>query len=220
RVTEYRAPHLPGLRIDSGIVEGSDVPVYYDPMMAKVIATAESRELAINRLVAGLRGFQIGGIRTNIAFLLRVLASDAFRGGTIDTGYLDREGATFVESLEAAAGTPAAASAASPADGRAVAAFDPWNGVAVRAASPRSTPQRRKRAGNDGHQLLTAPMPATVLKIEVSAGVPVRKGDVVVLLEAMKMELPIRAMADGVVAAVHCHEGDLVQADAPLVEMQ
>jgi 3-methylcrotonyl-CoA carboxylase alpha subunit len=48
----------------------------------------------------------------------------------------------------------------------------------------------------------------------------VRKGDVVVLLEAMKMELPIRALADGIVAAVHCREGDLVQADAPLVEMQ
>jgi oxaloacetate decarboxylase alpha subunit len=63
-------------------------------------------------------------------------------------------------------------------------------------------------------------MPATVLKIGVGAGDAVRKGDVIVLLEAMKMELPVRAMADGVVAAVHCREGELVQADAPLVEMQ
>src|SRR5262249_55608682 len=96
RLTSYREPHLPGVRIDSGVVEGSEVTVYYDPMIAKVIATAESRELAINRLIAALRAFSVGGIRTNIAFLLRVLDSDAFRRGAIDTGYLDRAGSAFL----------------------------------------------------------------------------------------------------------------------------
>jgi acetyl/propionyl-CoA carboxylase alpha subunit len=222
RLTEYRAPHLPGLRIDSGVVEGGEVSVYYDPMIAKVIATAESRDLAINRLVAGLRAFHVRGIRTNIAFLLRVLDSDAFRRGAVDTGFLDRDGARLMEPADGAEGDVEAPRAEPAANGgRPGAAFDPWNGVAARATSPRpvATP-RRRRAGTDGHQVLTAPMPATVLKIGVNAGDAVRKGDVIVLLEAMKMELPVRAMADGVVAAVHCREGELVQADAPLVEMQ
>jgi biotin carboxyl carrier protein len=63
-------------------------------------------------------------------------------------------------------------------------------------------------------------MPATVIKIPVKPGDAVKKGDVLVLLEAMKMELPIRAAGDAVVRAVYCREGELVQADAPLVELE
>jgi biotin carboxyl carrier protein len=62
-------------------------------------------------------------------------------------------------------------------------------------------------------------MPATVIKIDVKEGDRVRKGDVVVLLEAMKMELPVRAPADAVVRAVRCRIGELVDADAVLVEL-
>jgi biotin carboxyl carrier protein len=61
-------------------------------------------------------------------------------------------------------------------------------------------------------------MPATVIKVQVKPGDAVKKGDIVVVLEAMKMELPVRALGDGVVAAVCCREGELVQADATLVE--
>jgi biotin carboxyl carrier protein len=61
-------------------------------------------------------------------------------------------------------------------------------------------------------------MPATVIKVMVTPGDAVKKGDIVVVLEAMKMELPLRALGDGVVAAVRCREGELVAADAPLVE--
>ncbi|MGH9146131.1 MAG: acetyl-CoA carboxylase biotin carboxyl carrier protein subunit [Vicinamibacterales bacterium] len=66
---------------------------------------------------------------------------------------------------------------------------------------------------------LTAPMPATVAKVLVSKGSTVRRGDAVIVLEAMKMELTIRAPRDGVVAAVHCREGDLVQPDRVLVDL-
>src|SRR5439155_12465128 len=81
-------------------------------------------------------------------------------------------------------------------------------------------------AGGDGGQLpgqrlpVTAPMPATVLRINVKSGDAAKKGDVLVLLEAMKMELPVRATDAGVVAAVRCREGQLVDADAVLVEWQ
>jgi biotin carboxyl carrier protein len=66
---------------------------------------------------------------------------------------------------------------------------------------------------------ITAPMPATVMKVLVSPGAAVRKGDTLVILEAMKMELPLRASADGTVTAVHCRDGELVQPDALLIEL-
>jgi acetyl-CoA carboxylase biotin carboxylase subunit len=86
----YRAPRMPGVRIDSGVREGDRVTVHYDPLLAKVIATAETRELARSRLVEALRAFPILGIRTNVPFLIGILTSDAFRAGAIDTGLLDR----------------------------------------------------------------------------------------------------------------------------------
>ncbi len=73
----YREPTIPGVRIDSGVVEGSVVSVYYDPLIAKVIATAETRALAITRLVTALKDFPILGVRTNIPYLLRIACAPA-----------------------------------------------------------------------------------------------------------------------------------------------
>jgi biotin carboxyl carrier protein len=69
-------------------------------------------------------------------------------------------------------------------------------------------------------QSLSAPMPATVIRVFVAAGNRVKKGDTLVLLEAMKMELPVRSLSDGTIAAVRCHEGELVKAGQILVEME
>jgi biotin carboxyl carrier protein len=68
--------------------------------------------------------------------------------------------------------------------------------------------------------LLTAPMPATVVKVLVAPGQAVRHGDTLVIVEAMKMELPIRAPGDATVKAVHCREGEIVQPDRTLVELE
>ena len=76
---------------------------------------------------------------------------------------------------------------------------------------------RRRRAAADA--ALAAPMPATVRRILVAAGDAVERGDTLLLLEAMKMELPIRAAAPGTVKAVNCREGELVQAGVPLIEI-
>lgn len=78
---------------------------------------------------------------------------------------------------------------------------------------------RRRRARAIAGSL-TAPMPATVRRIETKPGQPVRRGDILIVLEAMKMELPVRAPADGTVARVNCREGELVQAGQELVELQ
>jgi acetyl/propionyl-CoA carboxylase alpha subunit len=85
----YREPRMPGVRIDSGVREGGEITVHYDPMIAKVIVTAPTRRDAIARAVAALRDFPILGIRTNIPFLLRILEHDAFVNARVHTRYLD-----------------------------------------------------------------------------------------------------------------------------------
>jgi biotin carboxyl carrier protein len=79
---------------------------------------------------------------------------------------------------------------------------------------------RRRSRGRSGAHEMSAPMPATVVTIVVQPGSTVKKGDTVLTLEAMKMELPIRAARDGVVKAVHCVQGDLVQPGVNLVELE
>jgi biotin carboxyl carrier protein len=81
-------------------------------------------------------------------------------------------------------------------------------------------PGDRARATGHAHQgSLTAPMPATVRRVAVKVGDTVTRGDTLVILEAMKMELPVRAPATGTIRAVHCHEGELVQPGLVLIEI-
>ena len=133
RLLLYREPRMPGVRVDSGVREGDDISVHYDPLIAKVIAQAETRDLAIARLVAALRAFPVLGIVTNIPFLIRVLEHPSFQSGDMHTGFLDHEGATLADSVDEP--TPAfVAAALSTADaGRgstgsvAAADWDPWS---------------------------------------------------------------------------------------------
>jgi acetyl-CoA carboxylase biotin carboxylase subunit len=106
----YQEPQGPGVRVDSGVTAGSNVSVYYDPMLAKLIVWAESRDLARRKAISALRDFAILGIRTNIPFLLQLLEHDQFVAATIDTGFLDREAATIAAATVAE--LPAAALAA------------------------------------------------------------------------------------------------------------
>lgn len=82
------------------------------------------------------------------------------------------------------------------------------------------TPAERARAKGHGDSSVMAPMPATVVTIHTAPGQAVREGDTVMVLEAMKMEMPIRAPRSGVVTAVHCRAGDLVQPGVNLIEIE
>jgi 3-methylcrotonyl-CoA carboxylase alpha subunit len=222
RLVLYREPRRPGVRVDSGVAEGDDVSVYYDPMIAKVIATAETRDLAIARLTAALREFEIGGVRTNLPFLISLLEHPAFRAGAIDTAFLDREGGAIAQSSVDSRQSSVSSRQSSVDSRQSRPSYDPWDrpslaGTATRAAAQQAAPTRRRSAASTS-AALTAPMPATVIKVQVKPGDTVKKGDIVLVLEAMKMELPMRALGDGVVAAVRCREGELVAADATLVE--
>jgi acetyl/propionyl-CoA carboxylase alpha subunit len=129
----YREPRLPGVRVDAGVAEGDEVPVHYDPLLAKVIAWAETRVLAIRRLVEALRAFPVLGIRTNIPFLLRVLDHEAFAAGKMDTSFLDRETSLTEEPPMALPDVVRAAVAAhgaapNPAGAHSSSTWDPWSG--------------------------------------------------------------------------------------------
>jgi 3-methylcrotonyl-CoA carboxylase alpha subunit len=221
RLTRYREPQRPGIRVDAGIADGSEISVYYDPMIAKVIATAETRTLAIARLTTALREFEIAGVTTNRLFLIRILESDAFRDGAIDTAFLDRESSAIASAMPDEPSPAESAREPERANGeRTVVARpqsnDPWNSGAKAARA--KLPASARRTATSAAAALIAPMPATVIRVKVKPGDPVKKGDVLIVLEAMKMELPLRALGDGVVSAVRCREGELVQADATLVE--
>ena len=140
----YRAPHRPGVRIDSGVAEGDEISVHYDPLIAKVVAAAETRHGAIARLAAALRDFPILGIETNLPFVLAVLGHERFLRGEVDTAFLDSSADALV-AASLAQEPPAAviaafhAHAASPSasDHRSPSRWDPWATPATRSFTPR-----------------------------------------------------------------------------------
>jgi len=135
RLLLYREPRHPGVRIDSGFREGDTVGVHYDALLAKVIATAETRDLAIARLVSALRDFPILGIRTNIPFVVRLLETDAFRAGRVHTRFLDTDGAYLAADPDVAPPdflrdvVDAARNERRPVEGAAPISWDPWQGI-------------------------------------------------------------------------------------------
>jgi acetyl-CoA carboxylase biotin carboxylase subunit len=136
----YREPSMPGVRVDAGVIEGSEVSVHYDPLLAKLIAWGETRDAARRRALAALRNYPILGIRTNVGLLIELLEHPRFIDGSIDTGFLDTEGEAIrarlsgetpavVEAVAAAARATRRAGPFGPADGPSAPADktpDPW----------------------------------------------------------------------------------------------
>ena len=135
----YRQPSMPGVRIDSGVIEGSEVGVHYDPLLAKLIAWGETRDVARTRAVAALRNFPILGIKTNIPMLVEVLEHPRFIEGSIDTRFLDTEAVALAERLSteppaevlavAAAARSSRTSAPISGPGSVRADLDPWTSL-------------------------------------------------------------------------------------------
>ena len=136
----YREPSMPGIRVDAGVIEGSEVSVHYDPLVAKLIAWGENRDAARRRALAALRNYPVLGIRTNIGLLIELLEHPRVIAGDIDTGFLDAEGDAIRARLrneappvvqavvEAARAVNRRAGPSGPAgaSGPAATASDPW----------------------------------------------------------------------------------------------
>jgi acetyl-CoA carboxylase biotin carboxylase subunit len=130
-VLVYREPAGPGIRLDSGVVEGGTIPVHYDPLLAKLTASAETRDAAIARARTALLDYPILGIRTNVPFLIRVLEHPDFRAGRLHTRFIDDHtndllvtGAPPLEAVAAAA-VARAETPVSPSPTRS-SRIDPW----------------------------------------------------------------------------------------------
>jgi acetyl-CoA carboxylase biotin carboxylase subunit len=89
-ITRLEQPKGPGIREDSGVYAGWTVPLEYDPMLSKLVAYGETREAAIERMRGALRGYSVGGIKTNVGLFRRILEDEEFRAAAIDTGWLER----------------------------------------------------------------------------------------------------------------------------------
>lgn len=90
-VDRYEPPGSIGVRVDSGVVAGSEIPTFYDPLFAKIIVWARTRDMTVERMKRALREWKIEGIRTNIPFHLKILEDESFKKGEIDTGFVQRK---------------------------------------------------------------------------------------------------------------------------------
>jgi acetyl-CoA/propionyl-CoA carboxylase biotin carboxyl carrier protein len=223
-ITSYREPAGPGVRVDSGVEAGSEVTPMYDPMVAKLIVWDVDREHATRRMLRALGEYEVGGLTTLIPFHSAILATEQWaKGETCRDLMEDRdwlkttappssdppevpEGAELVARDykvevsgklfdvkvlgEAAAGNPGPAG-----------------------ATGKKPPKRERKAGgaaSASSESLPSPLQGTVLKVAVEQGAEVSEGDLICVIEAMKMENEIAAHRTGKVTALNVAEGAAV----------
>ncbi|WP_200979580.1 acetyl/propionyl/methylcrotonyl-CoA carboxylase subunit alpha [Echinicola sp. 20G] len=90
KLSFYKKPHGPGIRVDDGFAEGMDIPIFYDPMIAKLITYDENRIGAISKMIRAIEGYKITGIETTLSFAKFVMSHEAFRSGNFDTKFIER----------------------------------------------------------------------------------------------------------------------------------
>jgi acetyl-CoA/propionyl-CoA carboxylase biotin carboxyl carrier protein len=213
RITRWVPPAGPGVRLDAGVVEGWDVPVTYDSLLAKLITYGADRDQARRVMARACDEFVVEGVPTTLTFHRFALAHPDIVDGTVSTVSVETEWdlSGLPPDAEAVPGVGPATPSATwtvEVDGRAleVAVFDP-------AAAPQERPRRQRRRSGGGvtDDHVVAPMQGTVVKVAVSEGDTVSAGDLVVVLEAMKMENHITAPRDGVVTRLLAEPGAVVQ---------
>ncbi|MGH8791865.1 MAG: acetyl/propionyl/methylcrotonyl-CoA carboxylase subunit alpha [Stackebrandtia sp.] len=228
-VTALRLPSGPGVRVDSGVEEGSVVDGNFDSLLAKVIVTGATRAQALERSRRALDEMVVEGMATALPFHRAVLRDEAFVSEpfAVHTRWIETEWNNTIEPHGASAPT----SEAEPREtitvevgGKRLEVSLPAGFGAVRGdAGAKKAPRRsgkRAHAAAAGGDALVSPMQGTVVKIEVSDGTAVSEGDTVVVLEAMKMEQPLTAHKSGTVAGLNASVGDVVAAGAAICEIK
>ena len=219
-VTHYREPSGPGVRVDSGVLSGSEITPLYDPMVAKLIVWDADRERATRRMARALREFEIEGVTTLIPFHKAIMASEQWaKAETCRDLIEDKEWLKWL-----------ASDAPEPAEESEIVARDyvvevagkrfevtvhgePPNG----AVTPKAAPRRERRSGGGGGgggggDTLSSPMQGNIFKVLVEEGADVEEGALVCIIEAMKMENEITAHKAGKIAELPISEGASVTA--------
>ncbi len=231
RIARWRPPSGPGVRVDAGYVEGDVVPQAFDSLIAKLIVTGATRAEAVERSRRALAEFELEGMPTIIPFHRTVLEDAAFvdEPFTIHTRWIETE---FDNSIEPYTGAPAHEEPAErervtvEVGGRRLEVVLPagFGAVAAAGAKPaQRKPSARRAAGGGaaaaGGDSLTTPMQGPIVKVAVSEGDQVEPGDLVVVLEAMKMEQPLNAHKAGTVKNLATSVGSPVQAGSVICEI-
>ena len=246
RITTWRLPSGPGVRVDSGVTEGDSVSGAFDSLLAKLIVTGATRRQALERSRRALSEFEIAGLPTVLPFHRAVVADEAFAPGdpdrpfSVHTGWFETEFAARLPGLTESA--PAGSSGAGNGDddgsdagvervvvevgGKRLEVVLPA-GLGLgrglgRALAPRRAVRRpagAARPGGGSGTTLTSPMQGTIVKVAVAEGATVAEGDLVVVLEAMKMEQPLLAHRAGTVTALLADVGASVSAGTAICEI-
>jgi acetyl-CoA/propionyl-CoA carboxylase biotin carboxyl carrier protein len=233
-ITEFRPPSGPGVRLDSGYTAGMTVPQVFDSLIAKLVVTGASRTQELQRAARALGEFEVGGMPTVLPFHRAVVTDPAFTAPTgsllVHTRWIETEFSAPMPDQEPA-------SAADPADreaitvevgGKRLSVVVPAALSQARRVSPgpisaervRGASRSRRSVPAGSGDTLVSPMQGTIVKIAVADGERVAAGDVIVVLEAMKMEQPLTAHKDGTVTGLAVAVGQTVTAGAPICELK
>ncbi|MBK4145190.1 acetyl/propionyl/methylcrotonyl-CoA carboxylase subunit alpha [Corynebacterium macginleyi] len=227
-IVKYSEPAGPGVRVDSGVIEGSVIGGQFDSMLAKLIVWGPDRETALRRSARALSEYQVEGLPTVLPFDRAIVADPAFtaENGSFDvyTKWIeeawDNQLPPHDNSTDAEAGAPEASQVHTvEIDGRRIEVSLPAT-FGITGARKR---KKRKGAGAKASvsgDAVTAPMQGTVIKVNVEEGQEVNEGDIVVVLEAMKMENPVKAHKSGTVTGLAVKAGASTTKGAQLLEIK
>ncbi|NJC71464.1 ATP-grasp domain-containing protein [Planosporangium thailandense] len=233
-ITQFRPPTGPGVRLDSGVEAGDTIGGAFDSMLAKLIVTGRNRAEALERSRRALAEFIVDGMPTVIPFHRAVVNDEAFapadpnQAFSVHTRWIETE---WDNTVEPYAGTVAEAqvndgerqTVVVEVDGKRIEVVLPGGlalgGGATQKKAPRRSASGKLSAAVSG-DALTAPMQGTIVKIAVEEGQTVEAGELVAVLEAMKMEQPINAHKAGTVTGIAAAVGDTVLTGAVLVEIK
>jgi acetyl-CoA/propionyl-CoA carboxylase, biotin carboxylase, biotin carboxyl carrier protein len=220
-LTRYREPAGPGVRVDSGVVEGSEISGLYDPMIAKLCVWDTDRERARARMLRALDEFEIEGVKTLVGFHKALLQRPCFAAGETCHGVVESEElAQEAEQL-----SHKTTSVARAPDGRVrehaieVEVDDRRFEVKLLRPEPPFAELARRRRERSGvaarhgaaRDAVVSPMQGTVLAVEVAEGDEVRAGQVICIVEAMKMENEITSHREGLVTGLTVAAGESVK---------
>lgn len=234
KVTKYIEPSGPGVRMDSGIVEGSVIGGQFDSMLAKLIVFGETRDEALQRASRALNEYIVEGMPTVLPFHRHIVENPAFIGDgekfDVYTKWIEEEwdnpiepyvDPTDVDDEEAALPSQ---KVVVEIDGRRVEIALPGDlALGGGAGAPKKKAKKRRAGGSKvaiSGDAVAAPMQGTVIKINAEEGAEVAEGDTVVVLEAMKMENPVKAHKSGVVTGLAIAAGEGVTKGQVLLEIK
>ena len=219
RITRYVEPGGPFVRVDSGVTEGRDIPGDYDSMFAKLIVAGADREQARHRMLRALGEYVVEGVPTTIPVHEWILETEAFRDSTHTTTWLEKALSDAHLPAQGDLSQGGAQRATRPedilveVDGRRIPVriFDER-----REAAPKAPAGHGGHGGEHVHGEIRAPMQGTIVKVLVEKGQAIRAGEVVCILEAMKMENHIASTREGEISELPIRPGQVVETGALL----